>query len=73
MDERDDFKLLKQRLHRKVLDRLDLAKLGQTRNAAAQEQVLNFIRNLISDEVTPLSTSERDRLSREILDEIFGF
>jgi pilus assembly protein CpaF len=72
MDERDDFKLLKQRLHRKVLDRLDLAKLGQTRNAAAQEQVLNFIRNLISDEVTPLSTPERDRLAREILDEIFG-
>jgi pilus assembly protein CpaF len=72
MDERDDFKLLKQRLHRKVLDRLDLAKLGQTRNTAAQEQVLNFIRNLISDEVTPLSTPERDRLAREILDEIFG-
>jgi pilus assembly protein CpaF len=72
MDERDDFKLLKQRLHRKVLDRLDLAKLGQTRTAAAQEQVLNFIRNLISDEVTPLSTPERDRLAREILDEIFG-
>jgi pilus assembly protein CpaF len=72
MDERDDFKLLKQRLHRKVLDRLDLAKLGQTRNTAAQEQVLNFIRNLISDEVMPLSTPERDRLAREILDEIFG-
>ncbi|MGE5055620.1 MAG: CpaF family protein [Acidobacteriota bacterium] len=72
MDERDDFKLLKQRLHRRVLDRLDLAKLGQTQNAAAQEQVLNFIRNLISDEVTPLSIPERDRLGREILDEIFG-
>jgi hypothetical protein len=31
MDERDDFK---NRLHRKVLDRLDSAKLGQTPNAA---------------------------------------
>lgn len=72
MDERDDFKLLKQRLHRKVLDRLDLAKLGQTPNATAREQVLNFIRNLISDEVTPLSDFERERLAREIHAEIFG-
>ena len=32
MDERDDFKLLKQRLHRKVLDRLDLATLAKRRS-----------------------------------------
>jgi pilus assembly protein CpaF len=38
----------------------------------AHEQVLNLIRNLISAEVAPLSAKERDRLSREILDEIFG-
>jgi pilus assembly protein CpaF len=72
MDERDHYKLLKARLHRKTLDRLDFEKLGLTPNATAQEQVLNLIRNLIFEEVTPLSVVERDRLSREILDEIFG-
>ena len=72
MDRRDDYKQLKARLHRKTLDRLDFEKLGLTPNATAQEQVLNLIRNLIFEEVTPLSVVERDRLSREILDEIFG-
>ena len=72
MDERDDFKLLKAKLLRKILDRLDLGKLGQTPSPTAQEQVLNFIRNLISDELTPLSATERDRLASEIHDEIFG-
>jgi len=72
VDRRDDYKQLKARLHRKTLDRLDFEKLGLTPNATAQEQVLNLIRNLIFEEVTPLSVVERDRLSREILDEIFG-
>ena len=49
MDEQDHYKLLKARLHRKILDRLDLEKLGQTPNATSQEQVLNLIRNLIFD------------------------
>jgi hypothetical protein len=40
MDERDNYKQLKARLHRKILDRLDLEKLGQTPNATAQEEVL---------------------------------
>ena len=72
MDRRDDYKQLKERLHRKILERLDLEKLGQTPKAIAHEQVLNLIRNLISDEVAPLTAKERDRLSRESFDEIFG-
>ena len=72
MNERDDFKLLKARLHRKILKLLDLEKLGQTPNATAQEQVLLQIRNLIAAEAAPLSAVERERLACEIRDEIFG-
>jgi pilus assembly protein CpaF len=72
MNERDNYKQLKTRLHRKILDRLDLKKLGQKPNVTAQEEVLRLIRNLISDEVAPLTAKERDRLSRESFDEIFG-
>ncbi|MGC2138495.1 MAG: CpaF family protein, partial [Candidatus Sulfotelmatobacter sp.] len=36
------------------------------------EEVLVLIRNSVNSEVVPLSFTERERLSREILDEIFG-
>src|SRR2546430_10888661 len=57
---------------RKVLDRLDLEKLGRTPSDAAREEVLLLIRNPVNSEAVPLSFAERERLSREILDEIFG-
>jgi pilus assembly protein CpaF len=56
----------------KILDRLDLEKLGRTPSAAAREEVLLLIRNTVNSEAVPLSFAERERLAREILDEIFG-
>jgi hypothetical protein len=64
MNERDDYKLLKARLHRKLLDSLDLEQLGQTPNATAQELVLLRIRNLIATEDAPLSAVEKEQLAR---------
>jgi pilus assembly protein CpaF len=63
---------IKADLHRKVLDRLDLEKLGRTPGDAAREEVLLLIRNTVNSEAVPLSFAERERLAREILDEIFG-
>ena len=70
--ERADYQQVKADLHRKILDRLDLEKLGRTPSAAAREEVLLLIRNTVNGEAVPLSFAERERLSREILDEIFG-
>src|SRR6201997_733810 len=70
--ERTDYQRVKADLHRKILDRLDLEKLGRTPNDTAREEVLVVIRNSVNAEVVPLSFAERERLSREILDEIFG-
>src|SRR5262249_50167758 len=39
---------------------------------AAREEVLLVIRNSVNSEAVPLSFAERERLAREILDEIFG-
>jgi hypothetical protein len=72
MDERDDYKLTKSRLYRKILDRLDLAKLRKTSGNSARDEVLVFIRREVNAEVVPLSFAERERLAREILDEIRG-
>src|SRR5208283_3530164 len=70
--ERTEYQQVKADLHRKILDRLDLEKLGRSNGNAAREEVLVVIRNAVNSEVVPLSFAERERLSREILDEIFG-
>src|SRR5437868_10073325 len=70
--ERSEYQQVKADLHRKILDRLDLEKLGRTAGDAARDEVLILIRNSVNSEVVPLSFAERERLSREILDEIFG-
>ncbi len=70
--ERAEYQQVKADLHRKILDRLDLEKLGRTPSATAREEVLLLIRNTVNSEAVPLSFAERERLAREILDEIFG-
>jgi len=70
--ERTDFQQIKADLHRKILDRIDLEKLGKTSGDSARDEVLVIIRNAVNSEAVPLSFAERERLSREILDEIFG-
>jgi pilus assembly protein CpaF len=70
--ERREYQQVKADLHRKILERLDLEKLGRTPSNAAREEVLLVIRNTVNSEAVPLSFAERERLSREILDEIFG-
>jgi pilus assembly protein CpaF len=70
--EHSEYQQVKADLHRKILDRLDLEKLGRATGDTAREEVLVLIRNSVNSEVVPLSFAERERLSREILDEIFG-
>jgi len=70
--ERTEYQQVKADLHRKILDRLDLEKLGRTPSDAARDEVLLLIRNTVNSEAVPLSFAERERLAREILDEIFG-
>ena len=70
--ERSEYQQVKADLHRKILDRLDLEKLGRTNSETAREEVLILIRTSVNSEAVPLSFAERERLAREILDEIFG-
>jgi pilus assembly protein CpaF len=70
--ERSEYQQVKADLHRKILDRLDLEKLGRTNSETARDEVLVLIRSSVNSEAVPLSFAERERLAREILDEIFG-
>jgi ActR/RegA family two-component response regulator len=66
-----DYQRVKADLHRKILDRLDLEKLRRTIEVARVEARI-LVRNSVNNEAIHLSVAERERLSREILDEIFG-
>src|SRR6267143_1706945 len=70
--ERAEYQQVKADLHRKILDRLDLEKLGRSQGDSAHDEVLVVIRNAVNAEVVPLSFAEREKLSRDILHEIFG-
>lgn len=69
----DGFQQVKSDLHKKILDRLNLERLGIGSTEAVRGEVLALIRNEIAVESVPLSFTERERLSRDILDEIFGY
>jgi len=69
---RSEYQQVKADLHRKILDRLNLDRLFRIPSRMAREEALSLIRSTISTHGVPLSSAERERLSREILDEIFG-
>ena len=63
---------LKTTLHRELLNQIDLQKLMSLEDSKARQQVQEVIQQLIVKLDTPLSTTERERLSREVLHEVFG-
>src|SRR5258708_1653051 len=65
--ERSEYQQVKADLHRKILDRLDLEKLGRTTGDSAREEVLVLIRSSVNSEAVPLSFAARERLWGEIL------
>lgn len=63
---------LKTVIHRELISQIDLEKLTTLEDVRARSQVRDVINQLIVKLDTPLSTAERDRLSREVLHEVFG-
>jgi pilus assembly protein CpaF len=64
---------LKSAVHQELIERIDLEKLGDAQDSAnGQQQLLTVIQQIIAEQGVPLSSTERDRLAREVLDEVFG-
>src|ERR1700752_102301 len=66
------YQQLKTNLHRELLNKVDLEKLTSLQDVRARTQVQNIIYDLIGAANVPLSGSERDRICREVLHEVFG-
>src|SRR4051794_18506496 len=63
---------LKTGIHRDLLNKVDLEKVATQRDDRTRRQVFAVIQELVSNLKTPLSGRERERLSLEVLDEVFG-
>jgi pilus assembly protein CpaF len=72
VQETTTYQQVKADLHHSILDKLNLEKLGRVGTSDARDEVLTIIRQTVNERPVPLSFAERERLSREILDEIFG-
>jgi pilus assembly protein CpaF len=62
---------LKTRIHRKLVENIDLARLGED-TEELREQVRELVGQLCDQEEAILNYSERQRLISEVLDETFG-
>jgi pilus assembly protein CpaF len=60
------------RIHRKLLDRLNLSNLDGLSREEASHAIRPEIQNLLSREGVALNQTERDKLTQQVLDEIFG-
>ena len=67
-----DYQTLKSSVHRELISRVDLARVANQRDERIRAQVLAVIQDLVANLTTPLSGRERERLSMEVLDEVFG-
>src|SRR2546428_1991203 len=63
---------LKSSVHRELLNKVDLERVATVRDERTRAQAHAVIQGLVASLQTPLSSRERERLSLEVLDEVFG-
>lgn len=66
------FQEMKSRLHRALINRMDLTKLAALNQDQVHAEVSRLAESVLALEAMPLSTTERDRLVNEVQHELFG-
>jgi pilus assembly protein CpaF len=67
-----DLQAVKSHIHRRLLERLNLANLDRLDRDVVVETIRGLVRELLAAESIPLNVEERDKLILQVLDEIFG-
>ncbi|MFN0172586.1 MAG: CpaF family protein [Bryobacteraceae bacterium] len=67
-----EYQELKFTLHRKLLDKINLEALATIDNQRVRSEVRQAVISLIDQEPTLLSSIEKQQISEEVLDEVFG-
>ncbi len=68
-----DFDELKRLIHGKLVDKLDLTRLGDLEGDTLRREIRLVVEHLCDTENPLLNRSEREKLIEEVLDETFGF
>ena len=63
---------LKARVHRTLINKLDLTKLENADPAVVQNDVKKVIERILDDENAPMSGLEREQVQTDVLNELFG-
>src|SRR6476660_2621404 len=67
-----EYQELKSSVHRDLINKVDLAKVATNRDNRIRSQVFTVVQDLVEELNAPMTAAEKDRLSREVLDEVFG-
>ena len=71
-DKEAEFDKLKQSIHSKLVDKLDLTHVGELEGDVLRREIRLVVEHLCDTENTFLNRAERERLVDEVLDETFG-
>jgi pilus assembly protein CpaF len=66
------FQEIKSRLHRSLINRMDLTKLSSLTPEQVHAEVSRLAESVLAQEAMPLSASERERLVNDVQHELFG-
>jgi pilus assembly protein CpaF len=69
---RTDLAAVKAAIHRRLIQKLNLDQLSDVRRDEVRREVSQILEDLVVRESTPMNLQERERLSQEVLDEVFG-
>jgi pilus assembly protein CpaF len=68
----DSYQDLKEKVHRRLLDRLDLTRLDAISRDELRTVVREVVESILAGEISPIAGFNRERLIEEILNETFG-
>src|ERR1700751_2053958 len=72
LNTRTDFSAVKNAIHRKLIQKLNLDRLNEIKREDVRREVAQILEGIVVGESTPMNLQERERLTQEVLDEVFG-
>src|SRR6204780_1588065 len=69
---RTDLTAVKAAIHRRLIQKINLDRVTDVRREDVRREVSMILEELVVGESPPMNLQERERLSQEVLDEVFG-
>jgi len=71
-DRQQQFEEIKSRIHSKLVDKLDLSRVGDLKGDTLKREIRLVVEHLCDAEDTLLNRQERERIVEEVIDEVLG-